>query len=64
MSPTISPPRCACVVDRAHRLGRGLRFFSGPDTEAAWAFQLEHGVDFINTDDLVGLATFLEDRSL
>lgn len=56
--------RCACVVDRAHRLGRGLRFFSGPDTEAAWTFQLEHGVDFINTDDLVGLATFLEDRSL
>ena len=54
--------QCGCVVERAHALGREVRFFSGPDTEAAWQFQLDHGVDFINTDDLPGLAAFLRAR--
>ncbi len=54
--------QCGCVVERAHALGRKVRLFGGPDTEAAWVFQLEHGVDFINTDDLSGLAAFLRAR--
>ncbi len=51
--------QCGCVVERAHLLGRQVRLFGAPDTEAAWQFQLDHGVDFINTDDLDGLADFL-----
>lgn len=51
--------RAVCVVDKAHRVNRKVRFFSGPDTEAAWQLQLDVGVDFINTDDLTGLSSFL-----
>ena len=51
--------QCGCVVERAHALGRKVRLFGGPDTEAAWRFQLDHGVDFVNSDDLAGLDEFL-----
>lgn len=51
--------RAVCVVDKAHRVNRKVRFFSGPDTEAAWQLQLDVGVDHINTDDLAGLRAFL-----
>ncbi|MDP2342373.1 MAG: hypothetical protein Q8O67_15565 [Deltaproteobacteria bacterium] len=54
--------QCDCVVDRAHALGRTVRFFGGPDTAASWDFQLDHGVDFVNADDLAGLAALLADR--
>jgi hypothetical protein len=54
--------QCDCVVDRAHALGRQVRFFGGPDTPASWEFQIDHGVDFVNADDLSGLATLLRDR--
>lgn len=54
--------QCGCVVERAHALGRKVRLFGGPDTAASWQFQLDHGVDFINTDDLPGLADFLASR--
>ncbi len=60
-----SPPdelrrQCGCVVERAHALNRRVRLFSGSDTPEAWALQRDVGVDFINTDDLDGLAAFLE----
>lgn len=55
--------QCGCVVERAHALGRQVRLFGGPDSEAAWDFQLEHGVDFINSDDLDGLSDFLRARA-
>lgn len=51
--------QCGCVVERAHTLGRKVRLFGGPDTAAAWQFQLDHGVDFVNSDDLDGLDDFL-----
>lgn len=50
---------CACVVDKAHRIGRKVRFFGGPDGEASWQFQIDHGVDFINADDLAGLEALM-----
>jgi hypothetical protein len=52
--------RLRSIVARAHELERRVRFFSTPDTEAVWQLQLEEGVDFINTDDLQGLADFLD----
>jgi hypothetical protein len=54
--------QCACVVERNHALGRKVRLFGGPDTPASWTFQLDHGVDFVNTDDLEGLAGVLRER--
>jgi hypothetical protein len=54
--------QCGCIVQKAKSIGRQVRLFGGPDTQESWAFQLAHGVDFINTDDLSGLAGFLRSR--
>lgn len=54
--------RCGCAVERAHAIGRKVRLFGAPDTPASWTFQIEHGVDFVNADDLAGLITVLDAR--
>lgn len=48
----------------AHRAGRAIRFWATPDApgtarEAVWHELLAAGADWINTDDLAGLAAFL-----
>jgi hypothetical protein len=53
--------QCGCVVERAHTLGRTVRLFGGPDSADSWRFQIAHGVDFVNADDLAGLAAVLAD---
>lgn len=47
------------LVRRVHGQGRKLRLWGGPDVEAAWKVMLDAGVDYINTDDLDGLRSFL-----
>ncbi len=47
------------IVERAHRLGYRVRFWSAPDNLAGWTLFKQVGVDFINTDDLNGLGRFL-----
>ncbi len=44
------------LVHGAHAKGRQLRLYANPDTEAYWQAAREAGVDFVNTDDLRGLA--------
>jgi glycerophosphoryl diester phosphodiesterase len=50
-------------VTTAHQRGRRVRFWATPEDratrEAVWSALLEAGVDYINTDDLAGLETFL-----
>lgn len=50
-------------VTTAHQRGRRVRFWATPEDratrEAVWSALLEAGVDYINTDDLAGLQTFL-----
>jgi hypothetical protein len=51
-------------VQQAHENGQLIRFWATPDTpgkerEAVWTELLEAGADLINTDDLVGLRSFL-----
>ncbi len=50
------------IVAKAHRQGRRLRFWGGPDVRALWQEQRTAGVDLINTDDLPGLQDFLLNR--
>jgi hypothetical protein len=52
--------RLACIIENAHAQGRKVRFFGAPDHPEAWRVALEHGVDFLGTDDLSGLGAFLE----
>lgn len=47
------------LVEEAHRQGRRLRLWATADNRAMWAALREAGVDYINTDDLAGLRTFL-----
>ena len=48
------------LVGRVHQQGRRLRFWAIPDTLAGWRELQSAGVDVIGTDDLVGLAKFLQ----
>jgi hypothetical protein len=50
------------ILSRAHEQGRRVRFWATPDHEAAWRVLHDQGVDLINTDDLAGLANFLNAR--
>lgn len=47
------------VIAKAHSLGKPVRFWDSPDEINAW-YQLTHrGVDYLNTDHITALATFL-----
>lgn len=50
------------VVEQAHASGRTVRFWNVPATTQTWSRLLAAGVDWINTDDLSGLAGFLRAR--
>jgi hypothetical protein len=52
--------RLSSVVSKAHRLGYQIRFWAAPDTPAGWEVLRKAGVDLINTDDIAGLARFLQ----
>ncbi len=50
------------VVDRSHAEGRLIRFWRIPDNVAGWGEMVDAGVDLINSDDIVNLASFLAQR--
>ncbi len=55
------------AVHAAHDAGQQLRFWAtpdrpGPERETVWRTLLDEGVDLLNSDDLEGLARFLEAR--
>ncbi len=47
------------LVEKAHQSGRRFRLWAIPDKEDAWRELHAADVDLINTDDLAGLASFL-----
>lgn len=47
-------------VDKAHRLGKKIRFWNAPDNPESWKVLMELGVDYINTDEIEGLSRFLQ----
>lgn len=51
--------RLACIVNRAHALGRKVRFFGAPDRPEVWSAWQAHGVDFLHTDELRGMRAHL-----
>jgi hypothetical protein len=50
------------VIKQAHAKRRRVRFWATPDRPAVWAALDDAGADLINTDDLIGLSTFLRSR--
>ncbi len=51
------------MIDQAHAQGKKVRLWAAPDTPEVWGFLLNLGIDLINTDKLVELRTFLQERS-
>ena len=50
------------IVKEAHEQGKKVRFWATPENEALWVFLYRVGVDYINTDRLAELETFLRSR--
>ncbi|WP_394793373.1 phosphatidylinositol-specific phospholipase C/glycerophosphodiester phosphodiesterase family protein [Armatimonas sp.] len=50
------------LIEQAHTEGRTIRFWATPDTPAGWEVCWRAGVDYLNTDKLSELATFLRKR--
>ena len=48
------------IIDKAHSLGKPFRFWGIPDTPMSWETFYAMGLDFINTDDPVGLSIFMD----
>ena len=48
------------IVQRAHQAGARIRFWGMPDSPLVWQTLADAGVDLINTDQLEGLAQFLQ----
>jgi len=57
--PAADKEKLAQMVRRTHEQGRKLRFWATPEKMAVWKELLATGVDFINTDKLDELQTFL-----
>ncbi len=47
------------AINKAHSLGKKVRFWNAPDFVAAWQQFIDAGVDFINTDHITALAAYL-----
>ncbi len=47
-------------VKKIHKKGKKLRFWATPDTPTAWTTLMNLKLDFVGTDNLAGLAKFLE----
>lgn len=47
------------TIDKAHMLKKKIRFWDAPDNENSWKTFISLGVDYINTDHIPELASFL-----
>jgi len=54
--------KLVAVIEAAHAINKPFRFWAIPDFPESWTKLMELDVDIINTDDVVGLATFLKER--
>ena len=50
-------------INKAHALHKLIRFWAAPDTEISWREFMHLKVDFINTDRINTLSSFLEKNS-
>lgn len=48
------------AVEASHQMKKPFRFWATPDTEEAWKLLMETKADFINTDHIESLSSFLK----
>lgn len=58
--PAQDEAKITAVVNKVHGLQKKFRFWATPDTTTAWAAMMQLGVDYINTDQVNGLADYLQ----
>jgi Glycerophosphoryl diester phosphodiesterase family len=61
--PAAEKDKLHLIVKKAHEHGRRVRFWSTPEKTEIWQALYDADVDFINTDNLAGLAHFLRDAA-
>ena len=54
--------KLSSIVDQAHDYGKPFRFWGAPDKPGAWKVFMDLGIDFINTDDPIGLSTYMRSK--
>ena len=50
------------VIDSVHALNKKIRFWNAPDEINAWETFINMGIDYINTDHIIKLSEFLNNR--
>ena len=58
--PTEDEQKIKAAIDKAHSLGKPIRFWEAPDNPTAWQKLIELGADYINTDKPAECAAFLK----
>jgi len=54
--------RLEYIIDSVHTLNKKIRFWNAPDDINAWNTFINLGIDYINTDHIVNLAEYLQNR--
>jgi alkaline phosphatase len=57
--PEVDRIKISAAIKKSHQMKKKVRFWNAPDSENAWTQLIKLGVDFINTDNISGLAMFL-----
>jgi hypothetical protein len=58
--PEMEAVRLKQIIDSVHGIHKTIRFWNAPDTPQAWKTLMTMKVDFLNTDHILELATFLD----
>lgn len=55
--------RLLAVIDKVHKMGKPIRFWSTPECESTYYTFLNYGIDFVNTDDPAAASAFFSNFS-
>ena len=55
--------RLLAAVDKAHKMGKPIRFWGTPECESTYYTFLNYGIDFVNTDEPATAAAFFSNFS-
>jgi hypothetical protein len=52
------------IISTAHNSGKKIRFWNAPDLLNSWYTFMDMGIDYINTDHIEGISTFLHAQKI
>jgi alkaline phosphatase len=57
--PDAEKSRLSQITDSLHSVNKKIRFWNCPDNENSWGTYINIGIDYLNTDHIIGLSEFL-----